>query len=378
LFTSNYIQAIVGAGNYKETMNAKSFLYSWSFYGLYTTNTDLDTLHIQSTTSSVFFHTDLNGKLIDDDFKDISLGIGGRINMHNAYGRNGVMELNPTYSITQNSVLYASFTTGFYAPSLYQLYAPDKYYTSMITRGNKNLQPEKSVSVEFGYKMQFEEFLKFSIALFSTRVENYIEYVYLWDKNIGLDTLGNNWMRDDYRGDTYLNLGTMRTSGIEMLLHSELSESFRCGLNVTLLKGSLEYNPSTINASHTEGNHVQIFSNGRFLNTNISSVALTRRPSTANMYISYSPIYQLLLRLDIKIVGKRNDAYYDSNLGPYGALGSVSIDSYTLFDFSQRLIVNENIAIHGRIENLFNKKYSEIRGFTTRGRGAYIGLNISL
>ncbi|MGA9406879.1 MAG: hypothetical protein WBW71_07085, partial [Bacteroidota bacterium] len=59
-------------------------------------------------------------------------------------------------------------------------------------------------------------------------------------------------------------------------------------------------------------------------------------------------------------------------------LASVPLSSYTLVDFSQKFIINDNFFINGKIENIFNVQYSEILGFTSRGRGFYLSVNYQI
>jgi vitamin B12 transporter len=93
--------------------------------------------------------------------------------------------------------------------------------------------------------------------------------------------------------------------------------------------------------------------------------------------LTYKPIGPLGLRIDVRYVGSRNDIFYDSKLGPYGALNTASVADYILADFSQRFSINDHLVILGRIENIFDTKYYEINGFTTRGRGVYISMRYS-
>ena len=209
--------------------------------------------------------------------------------------------------------------------------------------------------------------MNFSLAYFNTVVKRYIDYVYLWNKNI-----------DSLEGDTYLNIGTQTSSGIELNVKDRLNSWLFVEGNISLINGSLTYNPSDINSLQTRGNEVQLFSNGAFLTNQSESMKLVRRPSTANVSLTYLPIDMLILRMDLKFVGSRNDTYYDSNLGPYGALASMPLSNYTLVDFSQKLIINSDFFISGKIENIFNVQYSEILGYASRGRGFYLSVNYTI
>jgi vitamin B12 transporter len=144
--------------------------------------------------------------------------------------------------------------------------------------------------------------------------------------------------------------------------------------NFSLISGKLNYEPSDINSLQTEGNHVQIYSNGAILNKEIEVLGLVRRPNTANISLIYKPFEKLVLRIDFKHVGSRNDILFNSQLGPYGALGTEGVADYTLLDFSTKYDLNKHFLAGVRVENIFDTKYSEINGFTTRGRGVYFNL----
>jgi vitamin B12 transporter len=281
--------------------------------------------------------------------------------------------VNPSFKVNDRGLIYASYSSGFNAPALYELYAPDRNYISGIARGNRNLKPETSSSYEIGLK-QYIGVFTFSADYFHTVISNLIEDVYLWDKNIGIDTLGNDYLRDDFRGDTYLNVGKQTTDGFEVTLETRIAERLSLTGNFSLIAGTLDYTSSDINLSQTESNHVQLYSNGAFVTGNVETKGLARRPNTANLGVLYRPVEPLALRIDVRYAGRRNDVFYDSKLGPYGALGSVPIAAYTLIDFSQRYSFDDHFILLGRIENILGTKYSEISGFTTRGRGAYISL----
>ena len=371
------VRGVIGAGLYEERMSSKSYFYSGSTFGAFESQSDLDTLQLHTTTTDVFAHVELSGALIRETLNKFALALGARMNNHSAFGTYTTYEINPSLKINGGALVYASYSTGFNAPSLYQLFAPERDFTTGMTRGNSDLQPEKSASYEIGFK-QSAGTMSFSVSYFHTIVENSIEYVYLWDKNIGIDTLGNDWLRNDFRGDTYLNVGRQTTNGIEISLSSQISDRLWLSDNFSLVSGKLSYSPSEIKTGHTGEHHVQIYSNGAFLSTDVQSSELVRRPNTANVSMTFAPIENLTLKLDVRYVGKRTDVYYDSKRGPFGALGAIPIDEYTLVDVSQRLALSDSFSVNARVENLFNVKYSEINGFTTRGRGFYLSARYAL
>jgi vitamin B12 transporter len=380
-FIMKGLKATVGMGHYDDRMNTRTYFYSNAFGPpAYVSGSNLDTLKLRSSIKNVFAHVTLNGALISDKFSDFSLGLGTRLNNHSLFGNYQTFEINPSYKVAEGSLLYFSYSTGFNAPSLYQLYAPDKYYTSNITRGNRNLKPEKSQTYEIGLKKSIGENTFISVAYFQTRVLNNMEYVLLWDKNVGVDTLGNNFLRDDYRGDTYFNLGTQTNKGFEVSINSRLSDKFRFIGNASIVNGSIKYKPSDIDTSQSHGNHVQLNSNGGFITSGpIESNGLVRRPnSMVNLSLIYYPVKSIFVRLDSRIVAARTDVFYDSRLGPFGALGTVPVSEYAIVDLSFNYNILAGLTTSLRIENLFNKKYSEIKGYSTRPRGVFLKLACTL
>ncbi|MBI4929319.1 MAG: TonB-dependent receptor [Bacteroidetes bacterium] len=366
------IDVVAGGNLYKETMTAQTYYYSTGF-GVYESKSNWDSLKINSQTSNGFIHTDLNGILLNEKLSPVSLGLGGRFVNHSIFGNVFTYEINPSLKLSKDALLYFSYTTGFNAPSLYQLYSPDKDFGSGITRGNKTLKPEESQSFEIGIKQKVNNQFSYSVAYFNTEVKNVVDYVYLWDKSKAIDSISFG----DYKGDTYINLGTQYAHGFEFSLTSKISEKLILSGNFSVVQGKIKYNPSGIDTTHTGGNHIQLFFNGSFVTKETESIGLVRRPNTANVSITYMPVKKLALRIDARFAGARSDIYYDAALGPFGALNAMGVEDYTLLDFSARYEIIKGFTAMVRIENIFDAKYTEIRGYATRGRGIYGGIRYS-
>lgn len=377
-FKFDNMNLIAGGGYYKETMNTRSYVYSNSAWGAYESLQDLDSLDLNTSLTNLFVYLDMNGKIIDKSLSDFNLALGSRINSHSKFGSYITYEINPSFKIGKSGLVYASYATGFNAPPLYRLFSPNSNYMSSITRGNENLKPEESYSLEAGIKYEFDESAAITISGYSTKVDNNIEYVYLWDKNIAINDLGNDWMRDDSRGDTYINIGTMSTRGIEAAIDIKVADNIFVSGNISIMDGKLEYKPEDIDTEQTQGNHVQLYSNGAFMNASTENDTLVRRSNTANLGITYQPIDVLSLRLNMHYIGKRDDVYYNDSLGPWGALGKIPVSDFMLFDISAKYSFNNNLSATISIKNILDKNYYELRGYRTRGRGMYMGIRYSL
>lgn len=372
-FRQKKFSVVFGGGSNNQTMSQQFYSY---YYG-FTDTANLDTLGLASRTNSFFLLADLGGAIISEKAKAFSLSLGARSNNNNTFGSSITYQVNPMLKISSTSSLYANFSSGYNAPSLYQLHSPDKDFVSTISRGNANLRPETSVTQEFGIVQKINDNTGIRIGYYKTEVRDILEYVYLWDKNIGIDTLGNDFLRNDFRGETYLNLGTLTTEGIELEAHGAIGNKFFLAGNFSYLRGIQNFSPADIDTVKTEGNHVQLYSSGKFLTGNLRSQGLTRRPVTANISLTYSPGSKIFFKSVLKYVSKRNDVYYDYLLGPYGALANTPVHPYTLVDFISGVKFTDNFSGLVRVENIFNVSYSEIRGYTTRGRGFYFNVNYS-
>ncbi len=133
-----------------------------------------------------------------------------------------------------------------------------------------------------------------------------------------------------------------------------------------------------INESYTGGNHVQIYESGVFVDGEEQVDGLTRRPNiSANIQIDYLPTSKWRFGISSQFVGDRDDIFYSADLGPYGALDRSEVSNYNLTDLSVQYRVNQNIRLVGKIENIFDTDYQEIRGYSTRGRGAFVKATLS-
>lgn len=375
----------LGASYLNEKMDQVSNYYS-ALYGFpaFESHSSLDTIHPDASTTSLYAQLDLHGALISPFFTPFEIILGARMMNHSKFGQEFVWELNPSWRITNEALMYFSFSKGLNAPSLYQLYSPSRYFTydmnftTGIPTGNADLLPEISDSYELGFKQKISTTGFFGLSIFKSITKNQIDYVYFWDQNVPIDQLGTDFNRDDYRGDRYLNTGKQTMYGIEFTFENKINDFLQLRFNLGLVNGYIDYSSSQISNSQTGGNHVQIFNNGSFLNAPVRTQGLTRRPNTARTEIQVTPVKNFDFILGLSYVGSRSDVYYDATRGPFGALSTTPVNDYTLVDISCHYPVTSHLSASFRLENLLNEKYSEIKGFTSRGRGAYLKITYEL
>lgn len=369
---AQFTRFTLGLFHFQETMSAHTDLYSNSDFGPFSQQTNLDSLHLKTNTAGAFAQAEWQGRALGAALERLRLNADLRVARHSAFGNVLTFNLNPSLRLFSHTLLFAAYTTGFNAPSLYQLYTPEADFVSGITRGNPGLKAEYSSALELGIKRQGPRW-DWHVSLFYNTIENSIQYVYLWAAGKPTDQLGF----ADYRGDTYLNLGQQRVGGLECSMAYRFSDRLRAGGNLTLLRGNLHLPGEVAADPHLAGLQPQLYNSGRFVGRAGQIDGLVRRPNTANLYAEWQCLRSLALRADVRYAGARADVFYDFGLGPFGALTAADVNAYWLADLSVRWQLSKQIQLKLRIENLLDEQYQEIWGYTTRGRSIFAALRCS-
>jgi vitamin B12 transporter len=360
-------KALLGAGVYTEKMFFDSYFFFNDPDFPFESTANYDTINARTTTGYVFAQMGL-------DFGNFHLSVGSRFSHHTMSGNVATYEINPSFTF-DDLLLYGSLSTGFNAPSLYQLYDPSKGYSAYTTRGNPDLEAERSTSVELGIKKEFSSGSYLTFSVYKTKVTNSIEYVYLWDGATALDQIS---YLDD-RGDTYMNVGDQEVDGLEVEGYVKLSDKFSIKANVSALHAQISIEPEAIDVQHTGGHHVQLYNLGTFLNGDVKQNDLVRRPNlTAFSQLTYSPVSFVTINAAYRYTGKRFDSGYLVSLGPYGALSRIEVDAYHLVDLGLQWRATETFAVGLKVENIFDEPYREVVGFQTRGRSAFLKLTATI
>jgi vitamin B12 transporter len=355
-YTMRAVRVTAGAGQYSEDMRFDTYYFSNAFGFPYESRTNYDTLNTKTDTRYAFAQ-------VMYELGDFGITVGSRYSHHSRFGGNWTYAVSPSYRIG-DMLIYGSITSGFNAPSLYQLFDPTKSYGAYTTRGNAQLRPEESVSFEAGVKKEFVNGSYLTLSAFHSRTKNAIEYVYLWNGATEKDELS--WM--DYAGDTYINVASQEIDGIEAATHVLFGKFFFRG-NVTLLSGNVSFSPGDINVEHTGGHHVQPYNYGSFLDENVETSKLIRKPRlTGFAEAGFRPVQEVTVSATLRHAGSRFDIMYDPDLGPYGALGRTNVKTYSLLDIGATWKATKRWTLSARVDNVLDESYQEIRGFRTRGR----------
>ena len=253
------------------------------------------------------------------NLRGLSAEIGYRLNSHSEYGENSSFNISPTFRFTQNMKLFASYGTGFKAPTLNELFGP--------FGPNPDLEPETSSEYRVGVESYLmDQSLKLSAHFFNREIENLI--VYTFDPG-------------------YINRDREKTKGFDVSTDWLISRNAKLGMYYNYLSGET----ITLDESGQQ----------------VSSDGLIRKPANLiGFQTSYRFSEGLFVKIDGEIIGERTDLFFnpENNF----AAEEVSLDSYFLLNlYAEYSLLNQQLVLFGAIRNLLNTEFSEVYGFNTMG-----------
>ncbi|MFD2571410.1 TonB-dependent receptor plug domain-containing protein [Spirosoma soli] len=259
-------------------------------------------------------------------YKGLSVEVGGRYNRNSLYGNVFTYTFNPSYLVSDQIKVFVNLSSGFRAPTLYQLFSP---------YGNKTLRPEQSQSTEAGVQ-------------FFTKSRNAWLRVVYFDRNIRNAIFFQSLNTDPY--GRYINFDRQHDRGWEIEAQAQVSRLLLTG-NLTLLNGAI--------TTQVEGRDTT-YNN------------LFRRPKAqVNLSAGYQFTPNILVTAAIRSIGNRTDLSFGS------ATPTVTLAGYTTVDIYAEAKVNDRLRIYADARNLFNTTYYDIYGYNTRGRNATVGVRFT-
>ena len=250
-------------------------------------------------------------------FDDLTLSLGGRVDVNDTYGTVTTWRAGATYLLGQTETrVKASYGTAFKAPALFQLYAPGAF-----CGGNKNLQPEYSQGWEAGVEQSlFDKKVNVSVTYFYNTIYNLIQcpppYLALQ------------------------NVAHAQTQGFEFVLDAAIT---------SWLDFHFDY-------TYTLARDVD------------ANVPLVRRPvSVFNVRAVARPWSNVRLGAGLLQVNERND---------YNAVTGALMQPapYSLVRLTASYDVLPNVELFARAENLLNRVYEEPEGYQAPYFQAFFGV----
>ena len=83
------------------------------------------------------------------------------------------------------------------------------------------------------------------------------------------------------------------------------------------------------------------------------------------------------LKRDRRLIFIYVGSHDDSDFATFPAR-RVNLDGYTLLHCTARYRLSDHFELTGRVENAGDEKYQDVFGYSTPGRGAFVGLNVRL
>ncbi|MGN6498980.1 MAG: TonB-dependent receptor plug domain-containing protein [Tsuneonella sp.] len=259
------------------------------------------------------------------EFGRLSAHVGVRRDQHARFGGATSFGADASYEVARDLRLRASYGEGFKAPSLFQL---------LSDYGNAALRPERSKSYDLGLAWRTRAAPTYAaLTLFRRNSSDLIDFVSCFGVTGGICT--------DRPFDTYDNVGRARAEGFEVELGASPVKTLRAQL-------AYSYVRATDRANGAE---------------------LARRPRHAlTASLDWTTPLRLVLGGDVRLVG---DSFDD-------AANLVPLDGYALVDLRASLPLGEHVELFGRIENLTDARYTEVAGYATRGRAAFVGARLRM
>ena len=247
--------------------------------------------------------------------------VGGRFNHHSQFGNNFTYTINPSFAINKNWKIYGSVSSGFKAPSLYQLYS---------SYGDPNLKAEKSTSYEGGFQ--------FNNAIINSRVTYFYRKI-----SDGLDY--------DYINNVYFNFDKEEDQGIEWENKILISKIFSISANYTFLKAKEETQSRTPYAFDPTTYAYSFNSDTTY------HYSLRKPTSTINIALNIHATKNWLLNVSAHYESKRYDAVY--------AASDVELKPFVIFNAYTEYNLHKDIKLFIDAKNFTNKKFFTIYGYNS-------------
>lgn len=251
---------------------------------------------------------------------------GFRVNHHSRAGTYETYRIDASYLFASGTKVRGLVATGFKAPTLYQLFAPSDAY---FGGGNPDLKPEKSFSYEYGMDQY----------LYGDKVIVGVTYFYTLYRDL-IDSLYNT---NTWVSESYINIGKAQVHGIETSVKVKPVESL------------------TVNVGYT-------YQKTKDFQTDQE---LPRRPGNKFFVECF---WQATKKLSFESRVTYTGPASDNKSNPDWSLNTYKVKEHTVVDMVANYDITKNFSVYCKINNLFNKYYEEVRGYTMAPFSAYGGV----
>jgi len=264
--------------------------------------------------------------------KPFTAVLGTRYDHHSEYGG----QVNPNFSLVsqfsqagESLKLSFNLARGFRAPTFCDLYQPYTDYLIYQAQGNPDLKPERAWSYDFGFEYQRSNFLLGRLTIFSTEIEDLIDWAPVDPANLwGL------WVPS--------NVAKAYSQGVEVeVIHQIMSGLFH------------------------SVNYTYVHSAGKKEGEEKYEIAPYKPYNRANYRIHYTSNFGLRVSLATEYVGEQ--------WSERGKTGDRLADYFLLnMRIAQKI---GNLETYVSFENLLGRKYQTVFGYPMPGRTIVAGIS---
>ena len=313
---TKHIDVLVGT-DYRNQLTDQNY-FSVSSYGPYTSTP----LSADSTKVNQF---GAYASVVVKDIKGFNLELGGRYNNFNKYGDVFTFSFNPSYVINKSIKIFGNISSGFKAPSLYQVYS--EYRNPTV-----ELKPEKSLSIEGGIQY-YKDNINIRAVYFSREVKDNIAFY-----SAGAPTYAS----------YYINADKQKDKGFE-------------------LEASIDFGKVTLNANYVNLDGKIETKTGT---KDTSFFNLYRKPrQTINLNVGIELCKNWNMNIAVQSISKRYEGVY--NAAP------IEMPAYYVWNLYSTYNITKNIKIFADLKNITDEKYSEVRGYNSRRFNFMAGVNLN-
>jgi vitamin B12 transporter len=260
------------------------------------------------------------------DWGGFSLDLGGRYNSFNRYGNVFTYSVNPSFMINRRVKLFADISSGFSAPTLYQLYSP--------YRNPSGLAPERTVSVESGIQYSVRGLYVRGLYFRRHTRDNIVFYT------------------DANYNSYYANLDKVDAHGFEAEI-------------------SYKYGPVTFTGNYAYTSGTVTTAGGSGKDTTYSN--LYQRPKNlVNASVGVQVTKELFLSVALRTVGRRISSIYG---GPRAQRDGFAY--YTLGGYAEYRL-GKMAKLFADLRNITDQRYFDIPGYTSFGFNFMTGIAVHL
>jgi vitamin B12 transporter len=223
--------------------------------------------------------------------------------------------------------LKATYGTGFRAPTLVQLFVNNP---SIGQLANPNLQPETSSGFDVGFEQPLlNGRVSFGVTYYQNDVKNLI---------VGVFPSATKFINE--------NVGRAKMHGTESFVSATVTDQFKVRFDYTTTRTRDE----------------------------TTDLGLLRRPGNKT---SVAAVLTPLNELTIAATLVHVSSWVDVNRDTAVFVPRLDAPAYTTFNLAANYIVNKNVTVFARADNLFNEHYQNPVGFLRPGLGVYAGLRVN-